>query len=229
MPIETLARPELVAHRAATAASFADVVRDLSDTLGKKLTAYLAGVKDARAIDRWITGSKRVHSIRYELGTWFERWKDDHVLANRRILELDAKREAPAKLLARYFVQRRGEAKRSGRIVHRVRDLFVETATEIDRGKNPQRSRDWLEGTLATPHRHGSADRIADTGSSATHVIGVLAGVAQQTIDACGTDSQKPLLHRRLDVEVPMPLHRRDEARDRGLEPLSAKAIACFP
>jgi len=94
--------------------------------------------------------SKRVHSIRYELGTWFERWKDDHVLANRRILELDAKREAPAKLLARYFVQRRGEAKRTGRIVRRVRDLFVETATEIDRGKNPQRSRDWLEGTLAT-------------------------------------------------------------------------------
>jgi hypothetical protein len=94
--------------------------------------------------------SKRVHSIRYELGTWFERWKDDHVLANRRILELDAKREAPAKLLARYFVQRRGEAKRTGRIVRRVRDLFVETATEIDRGKNPQRSRDWLEGTLGT-------------------------------------------------------------------------------
>jgi len=57
MPIETPARPELAAHRAATAASFADVVRDLSDALGKKLTAYLAGVKDARAIDRWITGS----------------------------------------------------------------------------------------------------------------------------------------------------------------------------
>jgi hypothetical protein len=92
--------------------------------------------------------SKRVHSIRYELGTWFERWKDDHVLANRKILELDAKREAPAKILARYFVQRRGEAQRTGRVVRRVRDLFAETATEIDRGKNPQRSRDWLEGTL---------------------------------------------------------------------------------
>jgi hypothetical protein len=94
--------------------------------------------------------SKRVHSIRYELGTWFERWKDDHVLANRKILELDAKREASAKILARYFVQRRGEAERSGRIVRRVRDLFAETATEIDRGKNPQRSRDWLEVTLRT-------------------------------------------------------------------------------
>ena len=52
------ARPELAAHRAATAASFADVVRELSEALGKKLTAYLAGVKDARAIDRWIAGAE---------------------------------------------------------------------------------------------------------------------------------------------------------------------------
>ncbi len=52
----TPARPELTAHRAATSASFADVVRELSETLGKKLTAYLAGVKDTRAIDRWIAG-----------------------------------------------------------------------------------------------------------------------------------------------------------------------------
>ncbi len=52
----TPARPELAAHRAATSASFADVVRELSETLGKKLTAYLAGVKDTRAIDRWIAG-----------------------------------------------------------------------------------------------------------------------------------------------------------------------------
>ena len=52
------ARPELAAHRAATAASFAEIARELSETLGKKLTAYLAGVKDTRAIDRWITGAE---------------------------------------------------------------------------------------------------------------------------------------------------------------------------
>jgi hypothetical protein len=52
--------------------------------------------------------------------------------------------------LARYFVQRRGEAQRTGRVVRRVKDLFAETATELERGKNPQRSRDWLEGTLRT-------------------------------------------------------------------------------
>jgi hypothetical protein len=54
----TPARPELAAHRAATSASFADVVRELTEALGKKLTAYLAGVKDARAIDRWISGAE---------------------------------------------------------------------------------------------------------------------------------------------------------------------------
>ncbi len=52
------ARPELAAHRAATVASFAEVVGELSETLGKKLTAYLAGVKDTRAIDRWIAGAE---------------------------------------------------------------------------------------------------------------------------------------------------------------------------
>jgi len=54
----TPARPELTAHRAATSASFPDIVRELSETLGKKLTAYLAGVKDTRAIDRWISGAE---------------------------------------------------------------------------------------------------------------------------------------------------------------------------
>jgi hypothetical protein len=92
--------------------------------------------------------SNRVHAVRYELGSWFTRWKSEHVQASRRILELDAKREAPAKMFARYFTQRRHEFNQAGRIVRRVRELFGETATEPDRGKNPQRSRNWLEGAL---------------------------------------------------------------------------------
>ncbi len=99
--------------------------------------------------------TNRIHSIRYELGTWFGRWKDDHVHAPRRILELDAKRDASAKTLARYFTQRRREADASGRIVRRVRNLFVETASEIERGKNPQRLRDWIEQSLETLRRDG--------------------------------------------------------------------------
>jgi len=99
--------------------------------------------------------TNRIHSIRYELGTWFGRWKDDHVLAPRRILQLDAKRDASAKTLARYFTQRRREAEASGRIVRRVRNVFVETASEIERGKNPQRLRDWIEQSLETLRRDG--------------------------------------------------------------------------
>jgi hypothetical protein len=49
-------RPDLGAHRIATSATFPEVVRGLSDILGKKLTAYLAGAKDTRAIDRWVSG-----------------------------------------------------------------------------------------------------------------------------------------------------------------------------
>jgi len=66
-----------------------------------------------------------------------------------------AKREAPAKILARYFTQRRRDADARGTIIRRVRNLFVETASEIERGKNPQRSRDWIEQSLETLQRDG--------------------------------------------------------------------------
>ena len=51
------ARPDLAAHREATTISFAVLVRELSDLIGKKLTAYIGGVKDVRAVDRWIEGT----------------------------------------------------------------------------------------------------------------------------------------------------------------------------
>jgi len=35
----------------------------------------------------------------------------------------------------------------------RLRTLFLETASEIERGKNPQRSRDWVEASLETLRR----------------------------------------------------------------------------
>lgn len=52
------ARPELFAHRASTIASFPEIVHELNETLGKKLTAYIAGAKDTRSVDRWIAGSE---------------------------------------------------------------------------------------------------------------------------------------------------------------------------
>ena len=57
MILDTPARPDLMAHREATTNAFPEVVRQLADILGKKLTAYIGGVKDVRAVDRWIDGS----------------------------------------------------------------------------------------------------------------------------------------------------------------------------
>jgi len=48
------ARPDLDAHKRSIHASFAELVEELAQILGKKLTAYIAGVKETRVIDRWI-------------------------------------------------------------------------------------------------------------------------------------------------------------------------------
>ncbi len=50
--------PDLAAHREATTAPFPKVVRELTGAIGKKLTAYIAGVKDVRALDRWAGGAE---------------------------------------------------------------------------------------------------------------------------------------------------------------------------
>jgi len=56
MSTGTSARPDLAAHRRAIQAPFVEIVRELAEILGKKLTAYIGGVKDTRVIDRWIQG-----------------------------------------------------------------------------------------------------------------------------------------------------------------------------
>ena len=50
----TLPRPDLLAHRRAVQAPFPEIVAELAGILGKKLTAYIGGVKDTRVIERWI-------------------------------------------------------------------------------------------------------------------------------------------------------------------------------
>jgi hypothetical protein len=35
-----------------------ELVRRLTEIVGRKLTAYIAGVKDVRALDRWINGTE---------------------------------------------------------------------------------------------------------------------------------------------------------------------------
>lgn len=58
MTVVTRARPDLEAHRQATLIDFPTLVLELSDILGKKLTAYIGGVRDVRAVDRWIDGTE---------------------------------------------------------------------------------------------------------------------------------------------------------------------------
>jgi hypothetical protein len=50
-------RPDLNAHERALRLPASEVVQELTDVIGRKLTAYIGGVKDVRAVDRWIGGS----------------------------------------------------------------------------------------------------------------------------------------------------------------------------
>ena len=54
MGTATLSRPDLAAHRRSIQAPFSEIVAELVEILGKKLAAYLGGVKDTRVVDRWI-------------------------------------------------------------------------------------------------------------------------------------------------------------------------------
>ena len=51
------ARPDLAAHREATSLPFSKLIQEIIAVIGRKLTAYIAGVKDVRALDRWIDGA----------------------------------------------------------------------------------------------------------------------------------------------------------------------------
>ncbi len=53
MGVISPARPDLAAHREATSLPFSKLVQELVAVIGKKLTAYIAGVKDVRALDRY--------------------------------------------------------------------------------------------------------------------------------------------------------------------------------
>ena len=44
-------------------APFSEVVQSLVAVIGRKLTAYIAGVKDVRALDRWIEGAAAYKNV----------------------------------------------------------------------------------------------------------------------------------------------------------------------
>jgi hypothetical protein len=67
MIVPSPSRPDLTAHREATATPFPDLVTELAGIIGKKLTAYISGVKDVRALDRWIEGAAPYKNVEERL------------------------------------------------------------------------------------------------------------------------------------------------------------------
>ena len=57
-----LSRPELHAHERAMRESFQAVVTQLRDLLTPRLVAYLAGVRETRAVHQWADGTRDVKS-----------------------------------------------------------------------------------------------------------------------------------------------------------------------
>ena len=51
-------KSELSAHERALRLPTSELVQQMVDVIGRKLTAYIGGVKDVRAVDRWISGSE---------------------------------------------------------------------------------------------------------------------------------------------------------------------------
>ena len=52
-----LPRPGLEAHREAISLPFPELVTRLTEYIGRKLSAYIAGVKDVRTVEGWIKGN----------------------------------------------------------------------------------------------------------------------------------------------------------------------------
>ncbi len=72
MVTKALPRPGLQAHRESLSLSFAELVSRLADAIGRKLIAYVAGVKDVRAVERWIAGSQPYGEVEPRLRLTFQ-------------------------------------------------------------------------------------------------------------------------------------------------------------
>ena len=72
MASKALPRPGLLAHRESLNLKFPDLVARLTEAIGRKLTAYVAGVKDVRAVERWVTGSQPYGDVESRLRLTFQ-------------------------------------------------------------------------------------------------------------------------------------------------------------
>ena len=64
-------RPDLAAYHESVHLPFPKLVSQLVDLIGRKLTAYVAGVKDVRAIDRWLEGGESYRDVEERLRLTF--------------------------------------------------------------------------------------------------------------------------------------------------------------
>jgi hypothetical protein len=51
-------RPDLAADREVLRLPISEIVKQLVGLIGRKLNAYVYGVRDVRAVDRWMNGSE---------------------------------------------------------------------------------------------------------------------------------------------------------------------------
>jgi hypothetical protein len=68
----TLSRPGLEAHRESLSVPFSELVSRLVTLIGRKLTAYIASVKDVRAVDRWMKGNVAYGDVESRLRFTFQ-------------------------------------------------------------------------------------------------------------------------------------------------------------
>lgn len=80
MAATTLPRPGLEAHREAVSLPFPELVSRLAALIGRKLTAYVAGVKDVRTVDGWIHGNTSYRDVEPRVRLTFQvvRTLSDH-------------------------------------------------------------------------------------------------------------------------------------------------------
>ena len=72
MATKALPRPGLQAHRESLSLNCAELVSRLADSIGRKLIAYVAGVKDVRAVERWIAGGQPYGDVEPRLRLTFQ-------------------------------------------------------------------------------------------------------------------------------------------------------------
>jgi len=80
LAVTTLPRPGLEAHRQAISLPFPELVSRLAALIGRKLTAYVAGVKDVRTVDGWIHGNASYRDVEPRVRLTFQvvRTLSDH-------------------------------------------------------------------------------------------------------------------------------------------------------